>query len=120
MATSNSSAPQPPRRILFSKTDALGDQLLASGLVKELLAFYQPEVVLWFVRSGYEFFSVLLHGTSVFRADMSQPVDKEIRRLLSEVSPADTSIWSRVVLVPVPFDPYSAAPTHRDRIKDVS
>jgi hypothetical protein len=52
--------------IMPSKTDALGDQVFASGYVRQILAQALPDVLVWFVRKGYEGVSTLFKGSRVF------------------------------------------------------
>src|SRR5262245_56996727 len=58
-------------RVIFSKTDALGDQLFASGYLKQILTHIQPDLLVWFVRRGYEAVSALFKGSRVFVANPS-------------------------------------------------
>jgi ADP-heptose:LPS heptosyltransferase/polysaccharide pyruvyl transferase WcaK-like protein len=103
---------QRPVRIVFSKTDALGDQLWATGTVAALLERQPGANVIWLVRDGYECVHSLLGGSHVFRADTDKAPAEEAARLVSAPVRTDGgAIWSRVTFVPVPLNgyaPYSA------------
>jgi len=95
----------PPERILLSKTDALGDLLIATGLVKAVLSDNLNAKVIWIVREGYEHLSTLLDGSIIFRPNPSSPPAREAARVLREQT-TDQRPWSRVVFIPIGIDPY--------------
>jgi len=107
-------------KIVFSKTDALGDQLFASGYVRQILAHSQPHVLVWFVRKGYEGISALFEGSRVFRVNTSVDPQDETKRMLRAAQAAPTLPWGTVFFVPLPLDPYSAWPENRDLKKELS
>ncbi|HET7537498.1 MAG TPA: glycosyltransferase family 9 protein, partial [Candidatus Didemnitutus sp.] len=100
--------------ILFSKTDGLGSQLWATGTVAKLLESFPCARLLWFVREGHESVSTLLPGARVFRALPNAGPIAEARRIYKDEDPDTTLPWSRVTLVPVPFNAYSSYPNEGD------
>ena len=83
-------------RILLSKPDALGDQLIAAGPVQELLR-RRPDVrLVWHVAATREAVAPLL-GADVFAPDWrNRPAAEEAARLAAHPS--------RLVLLPFPLD----------------
>lgn len=110
MPPSSNSGPKAPARsrsdtIVLSKTDALGDQILAIGLANAMLQHRPRARLVWFVRAGNESLASLLKGTQVFRPDFLQPPAGEARKALQGLR-MGRSKWARVVFIPVPINPY--------------
>ena len=89
---------------LFAKTDSLGDQLLATGLV-DALAALRRGLVIWCVRPGYETIGQILPGSLIFRPDPRHAPTAEAQRL-REAAARQIGPWNTVVLLPVPFNGY--------------
>jgi ADP-heptose:LPS heptosyltransferase len=95
--------------LIVSKTDALGDQIFASGFIHTLLRQYPEDHVFWLVRRGYEGCSKLFEGSKVFFADQSKsPEDESSRCIEFSELPRRFLGWERVTFVPIPIDAYSA------------
>jgi ADP-heptose:LPS heptosyltransferase len=107
-------------RAIFSKTDALGDQLFASGYLRQILTQIQPDVLVWFVRRGYEAVSALFKGSRVFLANASADPRHEARSMLTMAQDAPPLPWGKVLFAPLSLDPYSAWPEDRDLSKELS
>ena len=105
---------------VLSKTDALGDQLWATGLVHELLGSVPSGRVFWLVRDGYEAVSTLLAGSSVFRANRKAAAEEEAERLITMPVPQPARLWQRVVFVPVSVNPYAAVPPGTDWVGEAA
>ena len=110
MPTSSNSGLKAPARsrsdtIVLSKTDALGDQILAIGLASAMLQYRPRARLVWFVRAGNESLASLLKETHVFRPDFLQPPASEARKALQGLR-MGRSKWARVVFIPVPINPY--------------
>ena len=99
--------------ILFSKTDALGDQLWATGVVAKLLEGRPEARLIWLVRSGYEAVHALLPGSKVFRVDGARPPEAEAHRLLRSRVGGGKQPWARVAFVPVVLNAYAPHPMGR-------
>ena len=91
--------------IVLSKTDALGDQIIAIGLANAMLQHRTRARLIWFVRAGNESLATLLRGSRVYRPDLSQSPAKEAGKAVQGLR-TDRSKWARVVFVPVPVNPY--------------
>jgi ADP-heptose:LPS heptosyltransferase/predicted nucleic acid-binding Zn-ribbon protein len=106
--------------ILFSKTDALGDQLWATGLVAKLLEARPTARLIWLVRSGYEAVHDLLPGAKVSHVNDTLPPKAEAHRLLSS-SVGDGEVpWARVTFVPISLNAYAPHPAERDLETDTA
>ncbi|MEZ5276209.1 MAG: hypothetical protein R3F07_07515 [Opitutaceae bacterium] len=91
----------------MSKTDALGDQILATGLVRHLLEADPDIRIVWMVRTGNESLASLLRGAAVAVVDPERPpADQAKRALKALVNPGE--LWGRVLFVAVPINPYKA------------
>jgi ADP-heptose:LPS heptosyltransferase len=86
--------------ILLSKTDALGDQILITGLVGAIRSAHPDSRLVWHVRSGMEYIADLLDDASIFRPDETKAADEEARRFLAEAA-------TPIVLLPFPLNPYT-------------
>jgi ADP-heptose:LPS heptosyltransferase len=106
-------------RVIFTKTDALGDQLFASGYLRQILTQIGPDLLVWFVRRGHEGVSALFKGSRVFMANTSADPRDEAKNILL-MSHAPALAWGRVVFAPVSLDPYSAWPEDRDVCRELS
>jgi ADP-heptose:LPS heptosyltransferase len=95
-------------KVLFSKTDSLGDQLLATGPVSALLKRRPEACVIWIVRQGYESIGSLLDGSQVFRVDPTASAVGAAARLngVCHSLPEGGPLWSRVIFVPIRPEPY--------------
>ncbi len=107
-------------RVIFSKTDALGDQLFASGYVRHILSQIRPDALVWFVRKGYEGISALFEGSRVFLANTSAESHDEAKRLLTMAREVPPFPWGGVLFAPLPLDAYSAWPEERDLRQEIS
>ena len=105
--------------ILFSKTDALGDQLWATGTVCTLLERLPKAHVLWIVRKGNEAIAALLPGSHVFCPDRSKPPSEEAARLGKVAAHGPEMPWGRVTFLPTELDAYALHPVARDWTADV-
>lgn len=88
--------------IAFSKTDALGDQMIASGLVKTLLDGHAGHHLVWLVREGIEAAADLFEGMSVWAPNMHCPPEAEAARFRAQDLGARQG-WARATMMPVPF-----------------
>ena len=91
--------------VVLSKTDALGDQIIAIGLANAVLQHRPRARLVWFVRAGNESLASLLKGSRVYRPDLAQPPASEARKALQGLR-MGRSNWGRVVFIPVPINPY--------------
>jgi ADP-heptose:LPS heptosyltransferase/glycosyltransferase involved in cell wall biosynthesis len=87
-------------KILVSKPDALGDQVLASAFVQGLRRRWPDARIVWHVRSGMEVIASLLEDTTVFRANTDADPALEAQRLWNEVT-------APIVVVPYAIHPYT-------------
>lgn len=87
-------------KILVSKPDALGDQVLATGFVQALQLRWPESRIVWHVRDGMEVIADLLEATSVFRPNRSNSPAVEASRLWAETT-------TSIVVVPYPIHPFS-------------
>jgi ADP-heptose:LPS heptosyltransferase len=90
---------------VLSKTDALGDQIIAIGLATALLRHRPGSPLVWFVRAGNESIASLLKGSHVYRPDLKQPPASEAQKALQGMR-MGRSKWTRIVFIPVPVNPY--------------
>lgn len=67
-------------RILLSKPDALGDQLIAAGAVQALQRLHPEWQIVWHVRSGMEVVAPLL-GAEIFTPQVNAAPEAEAARL---------------------------------------
>lgn len=86
-------------RILVSKPDSLGDQLIAAGWLQALAAARPEAPIVWHVRAGLAPVAGLLAHVEIFQADRAQTPAAEAARLAA-AHPRG------LVLVPYPLDPY--------------
>ncbi|ACB77224.1 glycosyltransferase family 9 protein [Opitutus terrae] len=84
-------------RILLSKPDALGDQLIAAGAVQALRTLRPDIQIVWHVRRGMEVVASLLGG-DVFAPQTDQPPESEATRLAQTAAP--------LVFLPYPLSSY--------------
>lgn len=68
-------------RILVSKPDALGDQVLAAAFIQALRRQWPDAQIVWHVRAGMEVIATLVEGAAVFTADPTLDPATEARRL---------------------------------------
>lgn len=84
-------------RLLLSKPDSLGDQLIAAGVVQALQNLQPEWQLVWHVRSGMEAFAPLIDA-HVFVPDRNAAPDAEAKRLLATTD--------KRLVVPYPLSPY--------------
>lgn len=87
-------------RILISKPDALGDQILAVGLIQALRREWPEARILWHVRPGMEVIADLLPDAAVWSPDTAQSPEAEAQRFERD-APAP------IAVVSYPIDTYS-------------
>lgn len=87
-------------RILVSKPDALGDQVLTAAFVQALRRRWPDARIVWHVRTGMEVIASLLDHAIVFPPDATADPAAEAARLWRE-TPAP------IVVVPYPIHPYT-------------
>ena len=87
-------------KILVSKPDALGDQVLTAGFVQGLLRRWPDARIVWHVRTGMEVITSLLDDAVVFPPDLTADPAAEAARLWRETS-------APIVVVPYPIHPYT-------------
>lgn len=87
-------------RILVSKPDALGDQVLAAGVVQALLRHRPAARVVWHVRTGMEVIASLLADTEIFRPDPTAGAEAEAQRLWA-------STRAPIIVVPYGLHPFA-------------
>ncbi|MBP7141029.1 MAG: glycosyltransferase [Opitutaceae bacterium] len=98
-------------RILVSKPDSLGDQLIIAPLL-QAVAIANPEaLVVWHVREGMENVAPLFAGIAVFPPDLSSPAGEEASRFGSLHR-------CGLVMVPFPLDPFADWSTETERRLD--
>jgi len=71
-------------RILVSKPDSLGDQLIIAGWLQALTQAAPQGSVVWHVQAGMEVMGTLLEGVTVFHPVRTAPPEAEAERLLRE------------------------------------
>lgn len=86
--------------ILVSKPDALGDQVLAAGVVQALTRHHPAARVVWHVRDGMEVIATLLADAEVFRPDPAAAAESEARRLWATTT-------APIIVVPYPIHPFA-------------
>ncbi len=86
-------------RLLLSKPDALGDQLIVAGAVQSLRRLRPDLHIVWHVRAGIEAVAPLL-GAEVFRPRLEEPPEAEAARLDALTAP--------LVLLPFPLSAHEA------------
>lgn len=84
-------------RLLFSKPDSLGDQLIAAGPLQALRELQPGWRVVWHVRSGMEAVAPLI-GAEVFLPQVAAEPAAEAARLAGMTAP--------LVMLPYPLSPY--------------
>ncbi|MFO1452510.1 MAG: glycosyltransferase family 9 protein [Opitutaceae bacterium] len=82
-------------RILVSKPDSLGDQLIIAGWLQALADAVPSGCIVWHVQAGMEIVASLLEGVSTFVPSTTYSPEDEARRFERDVSKG---------LVVVPFD----------------
>lgn len=87
-------------RILVSKPDSLGDQLLIARHLQALAAANPQAFILWHVRTGMEVVASLLAGVAVFVPNLQESPAREAERLSGLHDHG-------LVLVPVPLHPFA-------------
>ncbi|MBA3849091.1 MAG: hypothetical protein C0502_03745 [Opitutus sp.] len=87
-------------RILLSKPDALGDQLIAAGFAQALRRQWPHARIVWQVRDGIEVIASILPDSEVFRPDLSRDSAQESARLWAATS-------APIVIVPAGIDAYA-------------
>lgn len=87
------------KKILVSKPDALGDQILATGFVQALRRRWPDARIVWHVRSGMEVIGDLVQHAEVFNFDRTADPASEAARLWSATS-------APIVLVPCAIHPF--------------
>lgn len=87
------------KKILVSKPDALGDQILATGFVQALRRRWPDARIIWHVRSGMEVIASLVAETEVFHFDRTADPASEAARLWSATS-------APIVIVPCAIHPF--------------
>ncbi|HWL15385.1 MAG TPA: glycosyltransferase family 9 protein [Opitutus sp.] len=95
-------------KILVSKPDALGDQVLATSFVQGLRRARPDARIVWHVRHGMEVIASLVADTSVFVPDANLPATAEAERLWSITT-------TPIVVVPTRLDPYANWTSGLDR-----
>jgi ADP-heptose:LPS heptosyltransferase/glycosyltransferase involved in cell wall biosynthesis len=73
-------------KILVSKPDALGDQVLALSFVQALRRQWPEARIVWHVRSGLESIATLVEGAEIFRPDWQMEPEGEAARLWRETA----------------------------------
>lgn len=86
-------------RILVSKPDALGDQVLATGFIQALRRRWPEARIVWHVREGMEVIATLVTDTEVFVPDLSASAEQEAERLWRDTR-------APLVLLPYPIHPF--------------
>jgi len=87
-------------RILVSKPDSLGDQLVIARHLQALASANPDALVLWHVRDGMEDVASLFSGVSVFHPNLGASPGMEADRLQS-------LHCAGLVLVPIPLHPFA-------------
>ncbi len=87
-------------KILVSKPDALGDQVLATAFVQGLRRAWPEARIVWHVRSGMEVIATLVEGASVFAPRLDDDPVAEAGRLWRETT-------SPIVVIPFPIHPFA-------------
>ncbi len=83
-------------RLLLSKPDSLGDQIIAAGLVQALQRLQPDWQIVWHVRAGLEVIAPLV-GAEVFTPELLNPPRAEAARLAAH--------RGKLVLLPFPLSP---------------
>lgn len=94
--------------ILFSKTDALGDQLLATGPLLTLLERDLAARLLWIVREPNAAIGTLLPGAGRVHVDLSRPPVEEAGRVRETMQSTHSErVASRISFLALPLNPYA-------------
>jgi ADP-heptose:LPS heptosyltransferase/glycosyltransferase involved in cell wall biosynthesis len=83
-------------RLLLSKPDSLGDQIIAAGLMQALQRLQPDWQIVWHVRSGMEAIAPLV-GAEVFTPERLNPPRSEAARL--------GALRGKLILLPFPLSP---------------
>ena len=86
-------------KILVSKPDALGDQILAVGFVQALRRQWPEARIVWHVRAGMETIASVVEGAAVFRLNDRAAPAAEAARLWAETA-------ASIVIVPCAINPF--------------
>src|SRR5690606_11290551 len=87
-------------RLLLSKPDALGDQILASAFVQALRRHWPDAQIFWHVRPGMEVIARLLPEAAVWQPDLAADPGLEGARCRREST-------APITLIPYPLDSYA-------------
>ncbi|MBX7121050.1 MAG: glycosyltransferase [Opitutaceae bacterium] len=87
-------------RILVSKPDSLGDQLIIAPLLQAVAAANPDSLVVWHVREGMEKVAPLFPGVASFKPDLSSTPEAEAVRFANLYR-------SGLIIVPFPLFPFA-------------
>src|SRR5476651_2433963 len=73
-------------RLLLSKPDALGDQIIVAGAVQALRRLQPETQIVWHIRAGLESLAPLV-GAEVFALRLDSAPEAEATRLAAQTAP---------------------------------
>ncbi len=85
-------------RILITKPDALGDQIIVAGFIQQLNKQLPEAQIFWQVRSGMEVIWTLLEDTQLIYLEFSHYVEEEAKQIFA----ADSS---KIHIIPYDLNP---------------
>ena len=85
-------------KILVSKPDSLGDQIIAAGLIQQLSEEYSEATIVWHVRHPMQVVSSILPGVEIFEPNLAKAPQEEFERFNQTFSKG-------IVILPLPIDP---------------
>jgi len=98
-------------KILVSKPDSLGDQIIVAGFVQQLAKEHPTAQIIWQVRAPMQVVSSILPNVRLFEPDFEKTPADETKRL-------DENAHSGITILPLPIDPCADWTTETDHILD--
>ena len=98
--------------ILFSKTDAFGDALLATGFCRHIIQSTGCTRFFWLIRGGYESIATLWNGSLVISPSCELSPRQAARETLKQL--ATHTVGRAPIFIPTDMDPYKPWPHDRD------
>jgi len=84
-------------KILVSKPDSLGDQIIVAGLIQQLAEEHPDASVIWQVRHPMQVVRSILPNVSLFEPDLAKPAKAEADRFQQELTQG-------ITMLPLPID----------------
>ena len=87
-------------KILISKPDSLGDQIIAAGFIQQLRNQYPDAKILWHTREPMKVVQSILPDVALFQADFKSSPSEAVDEF-------DSLKASGIILMPVPIHPWA-------------